>query len=105
MLELIKTLGYTVMHYPPKYHERSFKIEKIETSTNSNGKDDRKYKYYSKCNKCGYYICPSQDYEPPATQYRNQHNKDKDKKEYLLRICARCGYRWIEKCIDDEDNS
>jgi len=67
--------------------------------------------FNTKCQKCGLDMRDI-NYKPPCTEYKvgvfdemTQHHTgeypiDEPIKEYLLRTCRRCGYKWPEKCID-----
>lgn len=64
----------------------------------------KEYSEASRCTKCGFIDTPMTDYSigifDPASQENTRAGTFGGPiKEYLLRTCRRCGYKWQEKVI------
>jgi len=73
----------------------------------------KKFNRDTKCIKCGY-DWDDVWFNPPYTEYKvGIFNTEKQEnwfdnicdcnKEYLMRTCCRCEYKWVEKCIPVEE--
>jgi len=73
----------------------------------------REFSVDATCPKCGFYW-DDQGYNPPYTEYKvGIFNEEKQEnwfdnicdgnREYLMRTCCRCEYKWQEKCIEAEE--